>query len=182
MAILSADRGPYVFLYGYIAVMVPIFLGMGGLALWLRAHEGRLAIKVLPPYARAGWLSPPEVAALGTLGARHAARTWARRVAGEPGRKAMKDFQTTATQLAQIRDSLDRGLNNYTPLEEQQALQRMSMARNVFAGRDPQMPQTFWDGYTYHISFPDGQTHPVPAPPEPVVPLPIQLSAVGPRY
>ena len=87
MAILSASRSPYVFLYGYVAVMVPVFLTMLGIALWVRAHEGRLALKVLPPYVRAGWFTPPEVAALGTLGRRHAARVWAKRVAGDTGQK-----------------------------------------------------------------------------------------------
>ncbi len=182
MALLSADRGPYVFLYGYVAVMVPIFLGMAGLALWLRAHEGRLAVRMLPVYAAAGWMSPPEVAAMATLSGRHAARTWARRVAGEPGRRAMKEFQAAATRLAIVRDNLDRGLDTYTAADEHQMLQRIVNARNVYAARDPQMPQAFWDGNAYHITFPDGKTRVVGPPAEPVVPLPIQLSPVGVHY
>ncbi|HEX7746399.1 MAG TPA: PrsW family intramembrane metalloprotease, partial [Micromonosporaceae bacterium] len=63
-------------LYGYIGVMVPIFLGMVGFAVWLRSWEGRLTERRLPDYVRSGWLSPPEVAALGSLGRRHAARRW----------------------------------------------------------------------------------------------------------
>lgn len=179
MAILSGEVSPYIFLYGYIAVMVPVFLAMVGVALWVRAREGRLVLKVLPPYVRAGWFSPPELAALGTLSRRHAARAWAKRVAGEQGRKAMKEFQFAATRLALVRDSLDRGLDTrpgrmeHTQQEELELLTAMSGARQVFVGRDPQMPRAFWDGRDYDIVFPDNATRRVPAPPEPVVPLPV---------
>ncbi len=93
-----------ILLYGYIGVMVPIFLGMVGLAVWLRGWEGRLTERRLPDYVRAGWLTPPEVAALGSLGRRHSARRWARRVAGEEGRRAMRGYQFAATRLALLRD------------------------------------------------------------------------------
>jgi RsiW-degrading membrane proteinase PrsW (M82 family) len=182
MATLSAEYGPYVFLYGYVAVMVPVFLTMAGIALWARAKEGRLVATVLPAYVRAGWLTPPEVASLATQGSRHAARTWARRVAGDAGRRAMKDFQAAATRLAMVRESLDRGLDAYSTLDEQKMLDRMMRARNVFAERDPQTPRAIWDGQAYHMVFPDGRTRLVPAPPEPVVPLPIALSPVAYHY
>ncbi len=84
---------------------------MVGLAIWLRGWEGRLTERTLPDYVRAGWLTPPEVAALGSLGRRHSARRWARRVAGDDGRKAMRDFQFAATRLALLRDGMLRGLD-----------------------------------------------------------------------
>lgn len=184
MAILSAGRSPYIFLYGYIAVMVPVFLTMLGIALWVRAHEGRLALKMLPPYAAAGWFTPPEIAALGTLGRRHAARVWAKRVAGDPGRQAMKDFQFAATRLALVRDSAQRGLDSpeHTRDEEHALLQAMLDARYFFAGRDPQMPQAQWDGQSYEMIFPDGVRRKVNAPVEPVVPLPIPLLPPAPQH
>jgi RsiW-degrading membrane proteinase PrsW (M82 family) len=185
MAILSADRSPYVFLYGYISVMVPVFLTMVGVALWVRAREGRLAIKVLPPYVAAGWFTPPELASLGTLSRRHAARVWAKRVAGEPGRHAMRDFQYAATSLALIRDSMDRGLDSrpgraeHDQQEERELLNTIQHARYYFTGRDPQMPPTQWDGHSYRITFPDGVTRQIAAPPEPVVPLPVPAPPVA---
>lgn len=179
MAILSGAVSPYIFLYGYIGVMVPVFLTMIGVALYVRAHEGGLTQKVLPPYVAAGWFTPPELAALRTLTRRHAARVWAKRIAGDPGRKAMASFQFAATRLALVRDSIDRGLHpqllgRYQE-EEHDLLATMSQARVAFAGRDPQMPRTEWDGRAYQITFPDGVTREVSAPPEPVVPLPIPL-------
>lgn len=187
MAILSAERSPYIFLYGYISVMVPVFLTMVGVALWVRAREGRLVLKVLPPYVAAGWFTPPELAALGTLSRRHAARVWAKRIAGEGGRKAMRDFQHAATSLALVRDSLDRGLDaqarrEHGQQEERDLLATMSEARAFFTGHDPQMPLTRWDGHAYDIAFPDGVTRRVAAPPEPVVPLPVQLSPIAYRH
>ncbi|GIH10262.1 hypothetical protein Rhe02_83290 [Rhizocola hellebori] len=188
MAIMSASRSPYIFLYGYVAVMVPVFLTMLGIALWVRAHEGRLTLKVLPPYARAGWFTPPEVAALGTLGRRHAARVWAKRVAGDLGKSAMRDFQFAATRLALVRDRMDRGLDDHGPqletslAEERELLDSMTRSRQVFAGQDPQMPSARWDGQGYTMAFPDGVARRVPAPPEPVVPLPIQLSPMAHPY
>ncbi len=177
MAILSGEVSPYIFLYGYIAVMVPVFLTMVGVALWVRAREGRLALTVLPPYVQAGWFTPPELASLGTLSRRHAARVWAKRVAGDPGRKAMRDFQFAATKLALVRDGLNRGLQiqqlQQLQDEELELLHRMAQARQVYTGRDPQMPNAQWDGQQYQIVFPDNVTRRVPAPPEPVVPLPV---------
>lgn len=184
MAILSAERSPYVFLYGYISVMVPVFLAMVGVALWVRAREGRLALKVLPPYVEAGWFTPPELAALATLSRRHAARVWAKRVAGDAGRKAMRDFQHAATSLTLVRDSLDRGLDSeaqreHGRQEEGDLLATITQARAVFTGRDPQMPAARWDGHGYDIAFPDGVTRRVAAPAEPVVPLPVPLSPMA---
>ena len=84
--------------------MVPFFFAVVGFAIALRGWEGRLAERVLPFYVRTGWFAPPEVAALGSLGRRHSARQWARRVAGPAGQQAMKSFQFAATQLALLRD------------------------------------------------------------------------------
>ncbi len=187
MTILSAtQRQPLILLYGYVGLMIPIFFGMVGLAVWLRAWEGRLTERVLPQYVRTGWLSPPEVAALGSLGRRQSARRWARRVAGEPGRRAMRDFQTAATRLALLRDGMERGLDSkphrfaQTIAEEQQLLQAIAAYRRAFVGRDPQTPIALWDGLRYQLTFPDGVRRPVNAPPEPVVPVPVVLAPMPP--
>jgi hypothetical protein len=152
---------------------------------------------VLPPYVAAGWFTPPELAALGTLGRRHAARAWAKRVAGDTGRRAMRDFQHAATSLAIVRDGFNRRLDprpeyvEHHQIEERDLLNTIQQSRYFFTGRDPQMPPTQWDGSAYHVTFPDGKTRRVPAPAEPVVPLPIPaqslpggppLSPVAPQY
>ena len=179
---LSAATGqPLIMLYGYLGFMVPLFFAMVGLAITLRGWEGRLTERILPRYVKAGWFSPPEVAALGSLGRRHSARRWARRVSGDAGVKAMRSFQYAATQLALLRDGMQRGLNRkpedmqHATEEEQRLLTAIASYRSIFVGRDPQMPQAFWDGTSYQIAFPDGVTRTVSPPDEPVVPVPVRL-------
>ncbi|MFI7577599.1 PrsW family glutamic-type intramembrane protease [Micromonospora sp. NPDC049497] len=171
-----------ILLYGFIGVMVPIFFGMVGLAVWLRAWEGRLTERILPDYVRAGWLTPPEVAALSSLGRRHAARVWAKRVGGDAGLKAMRGYQFAATRLALLRDGMRRGLDNRpadrerAAVEERELLDTISGYRAFFVGRDPQAPAGTWDGQRYHLRFPDGSQRTVEAPDEPVVPIPVVLA------
>jgi protease PrsW len=186
--IAAATGRTILVLYGYFALEMPIFLGMVGFALWLRAHEGRITVRALPGYVNAGWLTPPEVAALASLARRHAARTWAKRVAGDQGRKAMRAFQFAATRLALVRDGMNRGLNT-TPAqldralsEERALLHEISVAREVFVGRDPQTPPARWTGSAYELVFPDGVARTVPPPPEPVVPIPVQLPPPPPAW
>jgi len=185
-SLVQATGERFLLLYGYFALEVPIFLGMVGFALWVRGYEGRLTVRVLPAYARAGWFTPPEVAAMASLGRRHAARVWAKRVAGDAGRKAMSSFQYAATRLALVRDGIDRGLNTSPKLiqraadEERQLLTQISGARAVFVGRDPQTPRALWTGSAYQLTFPDGVTRAVPAPHEPVVPIPVYLPSPPP--
>ncbi|MBQ0904069.1 PrsW family intramembrane metalloprotease [Micromonospora sp. U21] len=171
-----------IMLYGFLGLMVPIFFAMVGLAVWLRAWEGRLTERTLPDYVRAGWLSPPEVAALSSLGRRHAARSWARRVAGDAGVRAMRGYQFAATRLALLRDGSLRGLDRKpadqerTATEERELLEAITAYRSFFVGRDPQAPAGVWDGSRYHLRFPDGSQRPVAAPEEPVVPIPVVLA------
>jgi RsiW-degrading membrane proteinase PrsW (M82 family) len=174
---------PFIMLYGYLGFMVPFFFVVVGFAIALRGWEGRIVERILPYYVRTGWFAPPEVAALGSLGRRYSARQWARRVSGPAGQRAMKGFQFAATQLALLRDGMQRGLNR-TPvsmrraeLEEQRLLAAIVDYRSTFAGRDPQSPQAFWNGESYQIAFPDGTTRPVNPPDEPVVPVPIRFAA-----
>jgi RsiW-degrading membrane proteinase PrsW (M82 family) len=168
----------YFILYGYFAVFMPIFFGMLGLALWVRSWEGRLAARVLPRYAATGWFSPPEIAALATLGRRLSARKWAKRVAGDPGHTAMRGYQYAATSLALLRDGIDRGL--YRPGqaldgaldEERRLLTAIDGYRRTFTGRDPHTPPAWWSAGHYQIRFPDGVVRAVGPPELPVVPVP----------
>jgi RsiW-degrading membrane proteinase PrsW (M82 family) len=184
MSIIAAQTGQgLVLLYGYFAVMMPIFLGIVSLALYLRSWEAGLTQRILPEYVRAGWLTAPEVATLATMGRRLSARLWARRVAGEGGERAMRAYQFAATQLALLRDGLRRGLTmspgelDATLADERRLLESIVWYRSVFA-HDPVAPPVTWDGTRYQVLFPDGAVRPVNPPEQPVVPLPVVL----PRY
>ena len=190
MSVLTAAKQqPYVMLYGYVAGMMPIFFGAVGFVLWLRAEPGRRVSQVLAPYVQAGWLTPPEIESLRTLGRRAAARWWAKQIAGEVGLQAMRAFQFDATRLALLRDRLGRGLGAArgeladTLETERQLLTALRSYRQILAGRDPQMPPAVWDGVRYHIAFPDGQVRAIEAPEQPVVPLPVTFVPwPGPAY
>ncbi len=168
-----------VLLYGYFSVMMPIFFGMVGFALWLRGAEGRLTERMVGEYVRHGWFSPPEAASLATLGRRLAARRWAKRVAGDAGAKAMRAYQFDATRLALLRDGIRRGVGtapreiDETLAEERQLLSAVDAYRKVFTGRDPYAPRAVWDGGRYHVTFPDGSVRTLEAPDQPVVPVPV---------
>jgi hypothetical protein len=168
----------YWLLYGYFAVFMPFFFLIVGLVLWIRSWEGRLAERVLPLYAAADWFSPPEVVALGTLGRRLSARAWARKVAGQEGLRAMKQYQYAATRLALLRDGLERGLYaspaavQVALADEHRLLSEIDRCRRVFTGRDPLTPSAWWSAGAYQIRFPDGVVRQVPEPPSPVVPVP----------
>ncbi|MFC7535468.1 PrsW family glutamic-type intramembrane protease [Actinoplanes sp. GCM10030250] len=180
---LSAATGEtLIMLYGYLGFMVPFFFAVVGFAIALRSWEGRLAERVLHHYVYAGWFSPPEVASLASLGRRHSARQWAKRVAGPAGTRAMRSFQFASTRLALLRDGMQRGLSEHprelekATAEERELLAAITSYRSVFAGRDPQMPQAWWDGQNYRITFPDGVVRSVAPPPEPVVPVPVRMA------
>jgi hypothetical protein len=180
MATLANSTGhPEILLYGYFSVAVPIFFGMVTLAMWLRSSEGRLTQTALVPYVRSGWLSPPEVASLATVGRRRSARAWATRVAGSPGADAMRGFQLAATRLALLRDRAVRraaagGDTWHSDMaEESPLLYLLSAYRTGYASADPMAPRAYWDGSRYHVQFPDGVTRVVEAPVEPVVPVPV---------
>jgi hypothetical protein len=99
----------------------------------------------------------------------------------------MRGFQFAATQLALLRDGMQRGLDRRprdmarAADEERRLLEAIAGYRAVFVGRDPQMPQAFWDGASYRITFPDGVRREIAAPDEPVVPVPVPLNA-APAY
>jgi hypothetical protein len=179
--IAQATNQNLVLLYGYFSVMVPIFFGVVCVALYLRSWEGRLTQRILPEYVRTGWFTPAEVASLATMGRRMSARTWAKRVAGEPGSTAMRGYQFAATQLALLRDGLRRGLTMRpdelaaTLVEERRLLDSVAWYRAVFT-RDPQAPPAVWDGSRYQVTFPDGSVRPVNPPDLPVAPVPVVLT------
>ena len=180
VAVLAAHfKEPVILLYGYFAFYMPLFFAMVGFVLWIRSREGRLAERVLPVYTTAGWFSPPEVAALGTLGRRLSARNWATRVAGDAGLAAMRAYQYAATRLAVVRDGLNKGLYQRPAdltravREEKRLLEAVDAYRRVFVGRDPLAPRAWWSEGSYRIQFPDGVVRPVAAPAQPVVPIPV---------
>lgn len=106
----SATRdGGAAFIPIYIAVMVPVFLGVFGIALWQRRRERRIVATYLPYFVEHGWIAPSEAGLLGEMGGR---RRWKAAVGQQSGSKAaaaVGQYQAAVTELAFLADRIARG-------------------------------------------------------------------------
>jgi RsiW-degrading membrane proteinase PrsW (M82 family) len=103
---LSAASGLAGFASAYVVFQVPVFLVFAALALYARRREGRLIARHLAVYGSTGWLTQAEIAMLSSLTARREARNWAERTGGRAARRAMRDFQEVASELAFLRERM----------------------------------------------------------------------------
>ena len=95
--------------------------------------------RYLPGYERTGLVTDEDITMLGSLGARGAARRWARAVGGLPASAAMSDFQLAATELALARAKADRGVLGFNAFAEREhsLLSLMAVARHAFTRSVP---------------------------------------------
>ncbi|MCL7370397.1 PrsW family intramembrane metalloprotease [Streptomyces ardesiacus] len=105
----SAAFGDYGFFAVYAAFMVPAFGLLTWLVVWSRQRELRTVRAELPAYVAAGWLTPAEPYALGSMRARRIARRYARRHAGKEGARAVARYEACATSVAFLRQRGRRG-------------------------------------------------------------------------
>jgi hypothetical protein len=151
---IASVPAPGVQLLGYLFVMVPLFVAMVGIAIFVRAREADVVSRVLPAYAAAGWLSVPELHWLSTMNARTAARSWARAVAGDAGDRAMKDYQFSATKLAVLRDRQLRGhADPDFALREMELLRAVTGQRQYFLRYSPYGPVPAVPQPSYGVSY-----------------------------
>ncbi|MFE1249683.1 PrsW family intramembrane metalloprotease [Streptomyces sp. NPDC058735] len=99
----SSAFGEYGFFAVYGAFMVPVFGLLTWLVIWTRQRELRTVRTELPAYAVAGWLTPAEPYALGSMRARRIARQYARRHAGRAAARQVARYEAYATSLAFLR-------------------------------------------------------------------------------
>jgi RsiW-degrading membrane proteinase PrsW (M82 family) len=97
------------FFTGYVLVMVPAFAATVAVAAWSRRREGETLERHLPTYVEAGWLAPGDVPMLVSVPRRRQAVRWVSGRYGERGGVALRRFQHAATELAFLRDRLERG-------------------------------------------------------------------------
>ncbi|PZH14650.1 PrsW family intramembrane metalloprotease [Streptomyces sp. NTH33] len=128
----SATFGPYGFLAVYGAFMVPAFGLLTWLVIWTRQRELRTVREELPAYAAAGWLTPAEPLALGSLRARRLARDHARRHFGKAAARTVAEYGAYATSLAFLRHRGRRGRAGADfGVREQQLLHALWRRREV---------------------------------------------------
>jgi len=97
------------FFTGYVSIMVPAFAATVGLATWSRRREGATVARRLPAYVEAGWLDPQDVPMLASMRRRRQAVEWVDSRQGSARSRALRDFQHAATELAFLRDRVERG-------------------------------------------------------------------------
>ncbi|MFD3731409.1 PrsW family intramembrane metalloprotease [Streptomyces sp. NPDC058632] len=105
----SSALGEYGFFAVYAAFMVPSFGLLTWLVVWTRQRELRTVREELPAYVRAGWLTPAQPYALGSMRARRIARRYARRHGGRTAARAVAQYGAYATSLAFLRHRGRRG-------------------------------------------------------------------------
>ncbi|MFI7320594.1 PrsW family intramembrane metalloprotease [Streptomyces venezuelae] len=105
----SAVFGQFGFFTVYALIMLPAFGLLTWLAIWTRQRELRMIREELPVYAAAGWLTPPEPFALGSMRARSLARDYAAYTWGKPAARTVAEYQMYATSLAFLRNRGRRG-------------------------------------------------------------------------
>jgi len=105
----TASQGLQGFVGTYVVLQLPIFAAAVALAVAARSREGRVLRRHLAGYAQAGWITPAEARMLASLPERSRARDWAGRTLGPQARTAMRDFQELASEVAFLRDRMERG-------------------------------------------------------------------------
>lgn len=88
------------FIAVYVVVMVPLFAGMLGIALWQRRREQRVVAARLGEFVQAGWIPWYEVDLLSTMRSR---RHWTAAMKAQYGREAaaaVRAYQVAVTELA----------------------------------------------------------------------------------
>ncbi|MFJ9122002.1 PrsW family intramembrane metalloprotease [Streptomyces sp. NPDC102394] len=105
----SSTFGEFGFFAVYAVFMVPAFGLLTWLVIWTRQRELRTVREELPAYAAAGWLTPAEPFALGSMRARRLARDHAAHHFGKPAAQAVLQYEAYATSLAFLRHRGRRG-------------------------------------------------------------------------
>lgn len=98
------------FVLTYVVAMVPALALVLALGLWVRRREGRILAYALSDCARRGWLHPDEIAWTVSLSHRAAARSFAARLRGRDGARALREYQRAVTEMGFLHDRVMRGV------------------------------------------------------------------------
>lgn len=105
----SASMGLGVYFGVYLLILVPLFAGLVVVAVRSRSREGRTVREQLPRMVAEQLVLPEEAVWLDSLATRGARFKAVRRVAGPQAAKQVRHFTDVVTELAFVRDRIDRG-------------------------------------------------------------------------
>ena len=98
------------YLVVYVVIMIPAFVVAVLVARYHRARERDVVNRQLPAMVYYRWITPAEAGWLASIAAR---RQWLRAVrgrSGADGARSLQAFQQAATELAFLRDRVERGV------------------------------------------------------------------------
>ncbi len=98
------------YLVVYLVIMVPAFLGVVLLARHHRRRERDVVNRQLPAMVYYRWITPAEAGWLASIAARRLWLRTVRRRSGHAGVRALRGFQQAATELAFLRDRVQRNV------------------------------------------------------------------------
>ncbi len=108
----SSLLGPEAYFGVYVFWMMPIFGLAITLAVYGRRREQRVVAATLPGMVAAGVVTPNEATWLGSMRMRKLAVAEATRLGGKPAGKSVQRFAHQVTELAFVRDRIDRGFGD----------------------------------------------------------------------
>ena len=97
------------FILVYVVLMAPAFLGAVGFAVWARRSERRMLAAALGDAASRGLIPSTDIGWVVDLGARRQSRAFAKRVGGDQGLRAMRDYQQAVVELGFLHSRYLRG-------------------------------------------------------------------------
>ena len=97
------------FLLIYLVLMAPAFVGAVGFAVWARRSERRMLTAALGDAAARGLIPATDIGWVVDLGARRQSRQYARRIGGDQGLEAMRDYQQAVIELGFLHHRYLRG-------------------------------------------------------------------------
>ncbi|MEO6699997.1 MAG: PrsW family intramembrane metalloprotease [Jatrophihabitantaceae bacterium] len=98
------------YLLVYVLIMVPALIGSLLVARYHRRREQDVVVRQLPAMVYFRWINPAEAGWLASLAARRLWLRTVRRRSGRAGAHALRAFQQAATELAFLRDRVERGV------------------------------------------------------------------------
>ncbi|QIX26042.1 PrsW family intramembrane metalloprotease [Nocardioides sp. JQ2195] len=93
----------------YVVVMIPMFLLVVGLAVWIRGRERGVLAAALRDASVWGLIPDQDIPHVVDLGARRRARAFARTNGGKRGLDAMRDYQQAAIELGYLHHRVLQG-------------------------------------------------------------------------
>jgi RsiW-degrading membrane proteinase PrsW (M82 family) len=97
------------FLGVYVVLALPALAALAGLAIWARSRERQMLTAALGDAARRGLVPATDIGWVVDLGARRAARRYARERGGPEAERAMRDYQQAAIELGFLHHRFLRG-------------------------------------------------------------------------